>query len=399
MVHEGLTEKLQALGLSEPKYLPFNPTGDKGWLREKFDEIPRYLFRVSTPKSDGTTDRFWVKSKDARRACADSRVDVLASDRNQHVASMLNRHLRWWGKSTDSDNFVSWTSSLLFALQYIFYRHTSSRDGSSLDSIYLCIVDTNSFPKGTFIRDIDLIRAYSLFDSGLKDFEGLRTRKHRDFAGSFYFGEYLSQGALKIEDKCQLVSAQAIIDLGLFKLQPGFSKSMVAKKPAWANEVIRLREVFYQNLENLQPATKEELEAAINIAQLFGPSWRLPIAANLISLLPRQTQDEVIFQAFTAAPFTGLAALLLLPSNKLTGKVEERDNCSPSKTKVMVYDTLPEVQQYDDIMRSVHKYNCLTKMKSQFSIIGLFFLKVSTDDKACAQTALEKPRLGCAMPS
>ncbi len=115
-------------------------------------------------------------------------------------------------------------------------------------------------------------------------------------------------------------SAQAIIDLGLFKLQPGFSKLMVAKEPAWANEVIRLREVFYQNLEKLQPATKEELEAAINIAQLFGPSWRLPIAANLISLLPRQTQDEVIFQAFTAAPFTGLAALLLLPSNKLTGK-------------------------------------------------------------------------------
>ena len=169
---------------------------------------------------------------------------------------MLNRHLPWRGKTTDSDNFVSWTSSLSFALQYIIYRHIESRDGSSLDSIYLCIIDTDSFPKGTFIRDIDLISAYSLFDSK-------RTRKHRDFAGSFYFGEYLSQGALKIEDKCELVSAQAIINQGLFKLQPGFSTSMVAKEPTWANEVIRLREIFNQNLEKRQPVTKEELEAAL----------------------------------------------------------------------------------------------------------------------------------------
>ena len=121
MVLEGLVEELQALDLSEPEYLPFDPTGNKAWLREKFDEIPRYLFRVSTPKSDGTTDICWVKSKDARHDFAYRRVDVPASARHRHVASMLNRHLRWCGKSTESDNFVSWTSSLLFALQYIFY--------------------------------------------------------------------------------------------------------------------------------------------------------------------------------------------------------------------------------------------------------------------------------------
>ena len=173
---------------------------------------------------------------------------------------------------------------------------------------------------------------------------------------------------------------------------------MVVGKPTWANEVIRLRQVFYQNLDKLQPATKKELEAAIDIAKLFGPGWRLPIAANLISLLPRQTQDEGILQAFTAAPFTGLAAVLFLPSNKLTGKVEERDNCSPSKTKVMIYDTLPEVRQYGDIMRSVHKYHCLAEMKSLLSMMGLFFLKASIDNKVRAQNTLEKPRLSCAMP-
>jgi hypothetical protein len=172
--------------LSEPEYLLFNPIGDKLWLREKFDDIPCYLFRVLTPNSESTTDRFWVKSKDAKYSSANSRVDILSRSHNRQVASMLNRHLRWWGKDEDLDNLVSWTSSLLFALQYIFYRHVDSRDGSSLDRIHLCVVDTASFPKGVFLRDMDLIDTYRSFDPNLLDLEGLRRTKHRHFAGSFY---------------------------------------------------------------------------------------------------------------------------------------------------------------------------------------------------------------------
>ncbi|KAL1967107.1 hypothetical protein VTN77DRAFT_3631 [Rasamsonia byssochlamydoides] len=126
---------------------------------------------------------------------------------------------------------------------------------------------------------------------------------------------------------------------------------MVMKEPSWANEVVRLREALYQKIAEPQRMRKEELQAAINIAQLFGPPWRLPIAANLIALLPRQSEDSAILQAFRATPFT----------------VEERKECSPSKTKVMAYDALPEVQQFDDIMRSVYKDICLTKLKSQSS--------------------------------
>ena len=43
---------------------------------------------------------------------------------------------------------------------------------------------------------MDLLRAYSLFDTDLENLEGLRLKK------GMYFGEYLSQGALKIEGKC-----------------------------------------------------------------------------------------------------------------------------------------------------------------------------------------------------
>lgn len=296
-----LADELQTLSLSEPEYLLFNPTGDKSWLRERFDDMPRYLFRVFTLKSDGTTDRFWVKSQDAKYSRASSTVDILSMDDDLLVARMLNKHLRWWGK----DNLVSWTSSLLFALQYIFYRHTDSRDGSSMDKIYLCIVDTVSFPKGVFLRDMDLINAYCLFDTSLLGLKDLRTRKHHDFTGSFYFGEYLSQGALRIEGKCRIVSAQEIMDQRLSSLRPEFGESMMMEKAGWANAVLRLREAFYQEVAEQQEVTEEELRAAINIAQLFGPRWRLPIAANLIALLPRRSKDDAILQAFRASPFTG----------------------------------------------------------------------------------------------
>ena len=51
---------------------------------------------------------------------------------------------------------------------------------------------------------------------------------------------------------------------------------MEKREPTWANEVVRLREAFYQNKADRQQMMKEESPAVINIAQLFGPRWRLP---------------------------------------------------------------------------------------------------------------------------
>lgn len=236
---------------------------------------------------------------DARDASPSSRVDILARDNDRQVASMLNRHLRW--QEGPEDNLVSWTSSLLFALVYIFHLRANSRDGSAFDNIYLCVIDTGSFPRGVFLRDMDLISAYQLFDEDLLDFRRLRLK------GSYYFGEYLSQGVLKIEDKCQIVSAQAIIDQGLFVLQPEFEEFKdweLTPRPPWVHPVIRLREAFYRKTIEPQRVV-EELQAAANIARLFEPRWILPMSANLIAMRPRRSEDNAILQAFTGAPFTG----------------------------------------------------------------------------------------------
>lgn len=304
MAVEHLTDGLSALNLSDPDCVRFRPSGDRAWLHQRLGDVPRYLFRVFTPESCGTTDRSWTKSKDARSGSERSSVDILTRHDDYRVADMLNKHLRW--RECSEDNFVSWTSSLLFALQYVFYLHTSPRDGSPLDEIKICIVDTSSFPKGVFLQDLDLIRAYCRFELGYDGLEGLqnlRSKRHRDFTGSFYFGEYLSQGALRIEGKSEIISAQAIIDQGLFNLQPEFKR--VEIRHSWANEVIRLREIFYQSTTERQRISQEELQAAIDIAYLFEPRWRLPVAGNIIALLPRRDEDSAIVGAFRELPFTG----------------------------------------------------------------------------------------------
>lgn len=299
---EDIGEELLALTLSEPEYLLFNPPTDKSPFKEAFGEVPRYLFRVSTSKSDGITNSTWVKSKDAAIGRADSAVDIFARE-SASVANMLNRHLQWSGRLDDVDNFVSWTSSLLFVLQYIFYRRTSNR--LDMRDIFLCIIDTSAFPRATFLKDKDLINTYSEHENALRLFRVLRDRQCHPFKGSYYFGEYLSQGALKVDGSCSIVSAQFIVDQGLFYLQPGLEDSMLAAKTRLAHAVVRLREPFYQLAAKRQQATKGELEAAINIAHLFDRRFKLPVAANLLGLIPRQSDDKAILQVFASNRFTG----------------------------------------------------------------------------------------------
>ena len=297
MALRDIADELQALNLSDPEYLLFHPNGDKAWLQEKFNDIPRYLFRVFTLRSCGMTDLSWTKSMDARYATKKSREDIFARQDNEQVANMLNAHLRW--KEGLEDNFVSWTSSLLFALVYIFHLHANSRNGSAFDDIFLCIIDTTRFPKAVFLRDMDLIQAYSPFNTDLENLKGLRLKKR------FYFGEYLSQGALKIEHKCQIVSAQAMINQGLYNLRREFEDFALWEscwKPPWVYPVLNLREDLCQ-VESFD-ISEEKLKAAVDVAQLFGSCWTLPIAANLIALLPGPRDDVAIVQAFRANIFS-----------------------------------------------------------------------------------------------
>lgn len=117
------------------------------------------------------------------------------------------------------------------ALAYGVWRHRSKH--TPLSGIGLCIVDTSKFPHGTFVNDADLMnefsgalepseqikrlqKAPSWSVSGLPGLPNLRTEKkalvNGKFSGHCYFGEYLSQGELKIEYASTILKFDKIAD-------------------------------------------------------------------------------------------------------------------------------------------------------------------------------------------
>lgn len=237
--------------------------------------VPRYLFRLFTPCSDGSTDQEWVKSRDAVKGL--HRADIRLRHDVRDAATELQRHLRWNHDLNQRDNLVSWTSSLLVAGQYAIYRHKSSKDASRMDDINIMIVDTELLPPGSFLRDLDLIEQFLDHDAELEKLYQWRT-------GRLYFGEFLSQGLLSVRGKCCVVSVQALIEHGLFKLQPELQTLLNASENTWANAVVQMRQKYHgPKLTMTIPyaITTNVVEQAL----LFTPTFRLAMVAYLIGLM------------------------------------------------------------------------------------------------------------------
>lgn len=288
---DNLTEALQSTRLNdepeELEQLVFNPQPDTGIEDTVLDNIPRYLFRLASPKSDGTTDERWVRSAAAVDNDPSSLEDIFSNldiDKREKIANILKLHLRWWPKDGVQDNFVSWTSSLLFAIQYIYYRHY--KDGTSLDEIKLYVVDTTRFLRGTFMRDLDLLDIFGGFDHNLQNLQSLRN------GDTWYFGEYLSQGSLKIENKCQVIPADVLFERNrLRRIQPQFAnihRGERQRAPTWANEVIRLRRAIWplpSPSTSAPTGMGDRLQAIEEIMQHVVPDWRFPIAIHFAALI------------------------------------------------------------------------------------------------------------------
>ena len=168
---------------------------------------------------------------------------------------------------------MSWSSSLLFLLQYGLYRHMQDHDKPQFSDIHLLILDTCQFPRGTFIRDLEVIEK---FEEDSADLAALRTWRLSDK----YFGEYLTQGQLNVNGKCSQTSMQQLIDMGLFELCPMLG--ITSQWSTWVTAVLKIR----SNFDKPTIVTdKKSVRTAITMSQAcFGGRWTLPIAVTLLSL-------------------------------------------------------------------------------------------------------------------
>lgn len=268
---------------------PFNPNPYHQQHTPLFnrDFTPRYLYRLVAPQTAGST----TTSTAVPPARIQHQTDIFHLP-TQKAAALLLNHLLWERGHENGCNLMSWTSSLLFALQYALYRHR--KDGDDLGQIQLIVLDTTLFARGTFMQDMEIMRSFADSDRRLQKFVEFRESE-------YYFGEYITQGRLEIQDRCVCTSVQKMIDLGLFQLQP-----LLADRTQWQwwpKRVLAFREQFTS--ERVVPTPDSDVEIAVNIArQCFGGQWAVPVAIMLLALLPRKVDDTTLMEGFKAR-FTG----------------------------------------------------------------------------------------------
>lgn len=270
--------------------------------------VPTYLIRVYAPNSAGQTTRSYVIPPASNRDQVDLQQDIFTLPR-QEAATRLNEHFRWYHSHENRCNLTSWTSSLLFAIQYGLYKHRGNHFVKpDLSKISLLLLDTRDVPEGTFIKDLEIMETFSAYSDpkvkkNLKDLVDFR----RDNRG-YYFGEYLTQGDVDIEGKCVVTNMQRLIDTGLFELIPNFRDE--SKWTVWSNRVLQLRKPF-NTPQDARTTIHAEVRNAMAIAvACFGGRWVFPVATMLLALEPRKKKDPVIVSAF-AAMFSGKYKSLL----------------------------------------------------------------------------------------
>ncbi|KAM0212628.1 hypothetical protein ACHAQI_004584 [Fusarium lateritium] len=205
-----------------------------------FQDIPRYMFRAYDAKSSGMFTRSILASCQSENSPEDSSIDVLSFPPHK-AAALIYDHLnkRCFG-GEPSDNFVSWSSSFIFVIQYAIWRseigHTPASD------VQICVLDTREFTQGQFAKDTWLLRKYrdSALDSRQRAFFDFRLgRKEYDN------GEYLSQGTINLGDKACVFSLQDLMSAGLCNLYPQFEE-VQSPVVQWTNRVLTLRSLWSQ---------------------------------------------------------------------------------------------------------------------------------------------------------
>lgn len=289
--------------------------------QDVFKGIPQYLFRVHDQFSTGITSTTEVCSPaivalrdehdypppPSSSSCTKKQTAPtdFSSLKPKDAKDYLNNHLRWTcgiyytHQQHGPCNLMSWTSSLLFALQYALYRHGHGKSyysSADLSDIKILVVDTTRsviidgkgssvFTRHPFLRDLQAIKGCKLNEE-LNGSSGTLEQLHRwRDSGMYYPGEYLSQGRLALDPgHCHEVSLGDLVERGLFEVCPG-----LVDKKRWVRLAKRVNELRVLPLRCCSSTTydrdvlRDTLGAVVNVARAFG-SLEGPVAVHLLGL-------------------------------------------------------------------------------------------------------------------
>jgi len=245
-----------------------------------FEEPSRYLFRTFDSGSSGTSNENVIASTaSVSRTQERGRTDLLGIRKNE-AAELLRLHMKkglFDGYTTD--NLMSWTSSLIFAIQYAIRRS----EWRETDDIKICVVDTRKYPQGQFARDTWLIEYFQPIDQ-LPSLAKTCFQFCLSYP-DYYNGEYFSQGAVSIADRSCVTSLKLMEEAGLFKLYPEFQDADGKKQ--WANRVRDLRREWSEE----RGTSKKEMKLALQVARTCFPQLAsVDVATALLTFRNRKLQ-------------------------------------------------------------------------------------------------------------
>ncbi|KAF5591993.1 uncharacterized protein FSUBG_10297 [Fusarium subglutinans] len=253
---------------------------------------PRYLFRTYDVNSTGRNDTDCIASIISQDDEANRhRINIFSTD-YQEASEMLHRHLGKGLSSTwETDNLVSWSSSLLFVIQYANWRFCNPWFSQPGD-ICICAVDTSRFPRGQFARDKWLLNSFK--DAEFSDQES-SFRDLRFNQSEYDNGEYLSQGVLHIEKRSCTLSLRDLKNAGLWDLYPKFNVNDVQRdadvRTQWTDYVKALRWEW----QVTKKTTKADVQCALDIAQKCFPDFdEDDMALLLLSFHERKLRPETL---------------------------------------------------------------------------------------------------------
>ncbi|KAF9879496.1 hypothetical protein CkaCkLH20_03039 [Colletotrichum karsti] len=160
------------------------------------------------------------------------------------------------------DNLVSWTSSLLVALQGAFYTSVTKPSPAGLSGVHILMVDTSGFHMNVFARTTEVMGLLKGKSEKLDRLHNARTAA----PPTHDLSEWLSQSCINVTEDGWVFSLEKLIDCGLLELCPWFSDR--SKWSTWAERVAELRQANFVDHEPSTVQADEEKRVDLAIVEL-----------------------------------------------------------------------------------------------------------------------------------
>ena len=234
-------------------------------------------------KSSGRNDLEVIESiasVDNDLEVSDCKRDILSLDQKEATENLLDHFNKSAFSGYATDNLMSWSSSLLFLIQYAIWRS----QWMPPSEVFVCAIDTSKFSRGQFAQDMALIEACHDKDTEnekMKNFIRLRKSGYNN-------GEYVSQGRLDIRGRSCVTTLQALIDHGINELYPEFDDADGRKK--WTNRVRDLRHCW----DVACSTTSKEIKFTLRLASACFPEMKtIDMALHLLTFKNRMIEKTL----------------------------------------------------------------------------------------------------------